>query len=177
MSTRSDAEVEQLIAQAQELLARFGTCDETDLPLVKQSLLPLIQKLVTRAQQCFRQGELDLSLKLNKVVLASSRILESRGGEAVTIYNMGLLYKEMKRSKAALDCFLQAREIEREQGDTKSEASSLKQIAELYLKLGQPEAALEHLQQLLAIQEKLVDKAGKAATQEIIDMIHEEMGK
>ncbi len=177
MSINLDAETKQLIARAQELLARYGASNESELPQVRQSLLSLIQKLVARAKQCFSQGQLDQSLKLNKVVLAASRILQSRGGEGVTLYNMGLIYKELNREEDALECFLQARQIEREQGDLKSETTSIKRIAELYLKLGQPEVGLEYLEQLKAIQIQMGDTAGETATQEIIDIIHEEMGQ
>lgn len=177
MPPTSDSEIEQIITQAKELLARYGASNEAELPSVKQSLLPLIQKMVEKAQQCFQWEELGKSLKLNKVVLAASRILQSRRGEAVTLYNMGLLYQKMERHQESVDCFLQACQIEREQGDLKNEASSLKRIAELYLKLGQPEVSLLHLQRLLAIQKELGDTAGETATREIIDIIQEEMGQ
>jgi tetratricopeptide (TPR) repeat protein len=172
-----DTEIAQIVARAQELLTRYGSSTEAELPPIRQSLLSFIQKMVARAKQCFSQGQLDQALKLNKVILSASRILESRGGEGVTLYNMGLIYQKMEQPQDALDCFLQARRIEREQGDLKSQVASTKRIAECYLKLGQPEVALEYLEQLKAIQIQFGDKAGENATQEIIDIINEEMGK
>ena len=176
MSRSLDVEIKQIIARAQNLLEKYGISNETELPKVRQSLLSLIQKMVARAKECFNMGQLDQSLKLNKVILTASRILQSRGGEGITLYNMGLIYQKMERHQDALDSFLQARRIEREQGDWKSQASSTKRIAECYLKLGQPEVAIEYLEQLKVIQIQIGDAAGERVTQEIIDVIQEEMG-
>jgi tetratricopeptide (TPR) repeat protein len=177
MSIPFDDEIQHLITQALDLLTRYGASSETELPKVKQALLSHIQTMVTKYRQCYDQNQLDSALKLSKVILAASRLLESRGGEAVTLFNQGLIYEKMQRLQDALNSFLQALQIEQEQGNLRSESKSLKRIADLYMKLGQPETALTHFKQLFAVQDMLGDKAGKTATQEIIDIIQEELGQ
>jgi len=74
-----------------------------------------------------------------------------RSGEAVTLNNIGEVYRRIGQPQEALTYFNQALPIRQEVGDRSGEATTLSNIGGVYNGIGQPQKAITHLEQSVQI--------------------------
>jgi tetratricopeptide (TPR) repeat protein len=87
----------------------------------------------------------------NQALPLWQRSAGERGGEALTLNNMGRAYADLGKKQKALETYNQALSIWREVGNRQGEASTLNNIGRLYRDLGQQQSALDYYNQALPV--------------------------
>lgn len=100
---------------------------------------------------------LDSSLKAN-------RLLGNRGGEGVTLSNLGTAYAALGDIRKAQELYKQALVIDREIGDRRGEGADLHNLGLSYYELGHVQEAVEFFEHALNINREIGDRRGEGAT-------------
>ncbi|HKQ92607.1 MAG TPA: tetratricopeptide repeat protein, partial [Blastocatellia bacterium] len=100
-----------------------------------------------------------------------------RGGEAVTLNNIGLVYWSLGEMQKALEKFNESLPISRALGDRSEEATTLNNIGEVYRSLGEVQKALEKLNESLPIYRTVGDRSGEATTLNNIGLVYQSLGE
>ena len=89
-------------------------------------------------------GKKQKSFEVYNQALAIWRELGSHQGEALTVNNIGRLYRDLGQHQTALDYYNKALPLWREVGNRNGEALALSDIGRAYADLGQPAKALDY---------------------------------
>ncbi|HUQ57880.1 AfsR/SARP family transcriptional regulator [Lentzea sp.] len=89
-------------------------------------------------------GSTDDFLRLFGIALEAARRSQDRYGEAVSLHNLGVTYKNMHRLDDALDLLHRAWRIRQERGDHFGLAVNCSELAAVHLRRGDPAAALRY---------------------------------
>ncbi|MEG4467650.1 CHAT domain-containing protein, partial [Microcoleus sp. AT9_B5] len=92
------------------------------------------------------------------------RATGDRGGEAVTLSNIGTVYDDLGEKLKALEYYSQSLPLRRATGDRGGEATTLGNIGIIYSALGEQQKALEYLGQSLSLSRAVGDRSGEAVT-------------
>ncbi len=101
----------------------------------------------------------------------------NRQGEALTLEDIGCLYRDLSQHQTALDYYNQALPIWREVGNRSGEALALSDIGRAYADLGQPQRALDYASQALPIFRDTGSRRGEAMTLNNMGRDHSELGE
>ncbi|MBX2980620.1 MAG: tetratricopeptide repeat protein [Flavobacteriales bacterium] len=124
------------------------------------------------ANELFRAGEQDSALRI------ADKLLEEGGAHArITAWILrGRDAQDAARFKEALNAYGEALALARSVGDDLSESRALNQLGNVYVKLGDHEAALRSALENLRLKERLADTAGVARAQHNLAIMYYEQG-
>jgi CHAT domain-containing protein len=105
------------------------------------------------------------------------RAVGDRGGEAITLNNIGRVYDDLGEKQKALDFYNQALPIRRAVGDRGGEAITLNNIGLVYDALGEKQKALDYYNQALPIVRAVGDRGGEATTLNNIGILYRDTKK
>jgi CHAT domain-containing protein/Tfp pilus assembly protein PilF len=105
------------------------------------------------------------------------RAVGDRGGEAITLNNIGLVYDDLGEKQKALDYYNQALPIYRAVGDRRGEATTLNNIGLVYNALGEKQKALDFYNQALPILRAVGDRRVEATTLNNIGAVYNALGE
>ena len=105
------------------------------------------------------------------------RAVGDRGGEAITLNNIGRVYDDLGEKQKALDFYNQALPIRRAVGDRGGEATTLNNIGAVYDALGEKQKALDYYNQALPIRRAVGDRGGEAITLNNIGILYRDTKK
>jgi CHAT domain-containing protein len=100
-----------------------------------------------------------------------------KGGEALTLNNMGRAYADLGQKQNALDAFSRALGIWRTVGNREGEALTLNNMGRLYRDLGLQQTALDYYNQALPIWRETGTKAGEGLALNDIGRAYADMGQ
>ncbi|MEG4444159.1 CHAT domain-containing protein, partial [Microcoleus sp. AT9_B4] len=109
-------------------------------------------------------GEKQKALEYYSQSLPLRRAVGDRGGEAVTLSNIGTVYDDLGEKLKALEYYSQSLPLRRATGDRGGEATTLGNIGIIYSALGEQQKALEYLGQSLSLSRAVGDRSGEAVT-------------
>ncbi|MEG4280515.1 CHAT domain-containing protein [Microcoleus sp. MON1_C1] len=101
----------------------------------------------------------------------------NRGGEAVTLNNIGLVYSELGEKQKALEYYTQSLPLSRATGDRRGEAVTLSGIGLVYSELGEKQKALEYYTQSLPLRRAVGNRGGEAVTLNNIGLVYSDLGE
>ena len=104
------------------------------------------------------------SLDVFNRALSLWRSVGNRPGEALTLNNMGRLYRDLGQHETALDYYNQALPVWREVRNRIGEALALNDMGRAYADLGQGRKALEYFDQAVPIWRETGARRGEAVT-------------
>lgn len=125
-----------------------------------------------QANELFRSGEQDSALRIAEKLLVE-------GGPHARIAAWILRGRDAQdaaRFQEALNAYGEALSLARAIGDDRSESRALNQLGNVYVKLGDHEAALRSALENLRLKERLADTAGVARAQHNLAMMYYEQG-
>jgi CHAT domain-containing protein/predicted negative regulator of RcsB-dependent stress response len=100
-----------------------------------------------------------------------------RNGEAVTLNNIGLVYRSLGEMQKALEKYNEALPLRRATGDRSGEAQTLSNIGAVYWSLGETQKALEKYNEALPIRRAVGDRRGEAVTLNNIGLVYRSLGE
>src|SRR5262245_48334401 len=100
-----------------------------------------------------------------------------RNGEAVTLNNIGVVYRSLGETQKALEKYKEALPLRHEVGDRKGEAVTLRNIATVYRLLGEMQKALENFNEALPLCRAVGDRKGEAITLSGIGSVYQLLGE
>jgi len=100
-----------------------------------------------------------------------------RNGEAVTLNNIGLVYRSLGETQKALEKHNEALPLRRAIGDRSGEATTLNSIGVVYNSLGEKQKALEKFNEALPIYQAIGDRRGQVATLNNIGVVYLSLGE
>ena len=118
--------------------------------------------LLSQGNQHYRASQFRAALESWQQALAIYQTLGDRGGEAITLDNLGLAYHSLGQYQQAVEFHQQALAIDREIENPRLESSTLGNLGRTYFFLGQYQQSLELHQQALAIAREIGDLEGEA---------------
>ncbi|MBC7251576.1 MAG: tetratricopeptide repeat protein [Anaerolineae bacterium] len=122
-------------------------------------------------------GEYETALSSVQKALALHRRVGRRRDEAQALVRMGMIYADVLGDYSrALDCYQTALEIQQEIGDQWLLGTLMNDLGELLIRLGQFEAAEEHLQQAHALWQEIQDAEGLFDNLSNCAALHLELG-
>ncbi len=108
-----------------------------------------------------RMGNTGEAVRLSNQVLDACRKGSNASGEASALHRLGDAYRLMKRYDEAVTYYLDALAIRQRIGALRGQGVTHGEIAALYLETGQPELALEHCREALAMHDRTRDEAAR----------------
>ena len=138
-----------------------GVCLGDSSPLVAQSKeqgIALYNKAVQLRTKGQSGADREKALKLYQEALKIFERGKSEGWIAVTLFNVGDVYKSLAQYQKALEFFTKAQQVSKKIGNAKDEGVALDQIGQVYYALHDyPKAGLQFYEQGLAITRKVRD--------------------
>jgi tetratricopeptide (TPR) repeat protein len=122
-------------------------------------------------------GEVDEAMRLYRDALKIYEEVGDRAGLAVTLNNIGEVYRNTGQPDQALEYYHQVLPISEEVGDRGGIAQTLNNIGGVYSNIGQPDQALEYFNQALPILQEVGNRAGQAVTLNNIGMVYRSIGQ
>ncbi|MEG4814163.1 CHAT domain-containing protein [Microcoleus sp. K5-D4] len=125
------------------------------------------QKVYVEGLELYNQGTAEAlrgAIAKWEEALKLFRAVGDRGGEAITLSNIGKVYSDLGEKQKALEYYTQSLPLSRALGDRGGEARSLTSIGTLYSDSGEPQKALEYYSQSLPLSRGLGDRNGEATT-------------
>jgi CHAT domain-containing protein/predicted negative regulator of RcsB-dependent stress response len=104
------------------------------------------------------------ALEKSNEALPIFREIGDRGGEAVTLNNIGAIYRSLGETQKALEKYNEALPILRAVGDRSEEAITLNNLGLAYQSLGEMQKALEKYNEALPLRRAVGDRRGEAET-------------
>jgi tetratricopeptide (TPR) repeat protein len=96
--------------------------------------------------------------------LATHRAIGDRGGEAITLINLGGTYSALGEHQKAFEYYSAALALHIAAGDRESEATALHNIGASYHELGDNDSALTYYAQALQLRRAVGDRRGEGNT-------------
>ncbi len=118
-----------------------------------------------------------LGARLSQMQLAARRKAGDRGGEGVTLNNLGLLADRLGQPEEARHYYEQALAVLREVGDRGGEGTTLNNLGSLADHLGQPEEARRYSEQALTVLRKVGDRGGEGVTLNNLGLLADRLGQ
>ncbi|MFZ0819580.1 MAG: tetratricopeptide repeat protein [Candidatus Acidiferrales bacterium] len=103
--------------------------------------------------------------------------LDDKYGEALSLYSIGEVYRDLWENQKALDYFNQALPLERAVGDHAGEATTLNDVGFVYTHMGDKQKALDYYNQALPLRRAVGDRLGEARTLNNIGLIYSDLGQ
>ena len=122
-------------------------------------------------------GEQKKALEYYNQSLPLFRAVGDRGGEALTLSNIGGVYSQLGEQQKALEYYNQSLPLSRAVGDRSREALTLNNIGLVYSQLGEQQKALEYYNQSLPLSRAVGDRRGEALTLNNIGLVYSELGE
>jgi CHAT domain-containing protein/Tfp pilus assembly protein PilF len=122
-------------------------------------------------------GEKQKALEYYNQALPLLRAVGDRGGEAMTLNNIGAVYSSLGEKQKALEYYNQALPLRRVVGDRGGEATTLNNIGGVYDDLGEKQKALEYYNQALPLYKVVGDREGEATTLNNIGSVYSSLGE
>ncbi len=120
-----------------------------------------------------KQGELDKAMECHKKALEIDQKQKNNPfGIASDLANIGTLLKNKGDYAAALEYYLQARDLKRQVGDQRGVGSLTGNIGMLYSELGKNAEAMEYHTKAAEIWEKIGNRSGLATTYNNIGVVY-----
>ncbi|MBE9109471.1 tetratricopeptide repeat protein [Nodosilinea sp. LEGE 07298] len=135
------------------------------------------RRLKRQAMELSRTGEYEAALELLNQAIVLWRKVGDRRGEAISLSDSGLVYRNLSRYAEALEAYHQALGIQREIGDRNNEATALNNMGSIYYRLGDYPKALELYQESLNIREDIGDEHGQAFSLNSIGLVYQEQSQ
>ncbi|MGG6242687.1 tetratricopeptide repeat protein [Nodosilinea sp. AN01ver1] len=135
------------------------------------------RRLKRQATELSRTGEYEAALELLNQAIVLWRKVGDRRGEAISLSDLGLVYRNLSRYAEALEAYHQALDIQREIGDRYNEATALNNMGSIYYRLGDYPKALELYQESLNIREDIGDEHGQAFSLNSIGLVYQEQSQ
>ena len=117
------------------------------------------------------------ALPVFRDALRAYRASSNVRGEAITLGNIGVCYKNLGDYQEALRFHGQALQMKRALGDRNQEGRTLANIGQVYWKLADYPRALDHYHRALAIFEALKDPELQAAAINGMSLVYDELGE
>ncbi|NER53142.1 MAG: CHAT domain-containing protein, partial [Symploca sp. SIO1A3] len=109
--------------------------------------------------------------------LAIAREIKDRNGEAQSLNNLGIAYRNLGEYTQAIDYHQQSLAIAREISDRKREGQSLGNLGNAYFFLGEYTQAIDYHQQSLAIKREIKDRNGEGASLSSLGIAYDALGE
>jgi CHAT domain-containing protein/Flp pilus assembly protein TadD len=125
----------------------------------------------------YSHGFLNDALRFYEAELVIRKKLKDLSGEATTLNNIALIYRDLGDKQKAIEYYSQAIVLSRATSNRMSEASILNGIGALYDDLGQKQKALDYYNQSLPIMRSLNNTGGEAKVLSNIAAVFNSIGK
>ncbi|MGH9967538.1 MAG: CHAT domain-containing protein [Pyrinomonadaceae bacterium] len=145
----------------------------------RESKAEAARQAFAQAQQLSKQRSaesLQKAIEKYQEALQLYRSIGDRGGEALTLNNLGFSYQLIGENQKALDSYQQALSTYRASNDSSGEASTLNNLAAVYYGLGDRQKALDCLNQALPIFRASGDRSGEADAINNMGAIYDQLG-
>ena len=167
-----------------------GVCVDSTRVLAKDDLGKIAQsstaktdnaeRLFNEGMKLYQQGTADSlrqAIKKWEEALSLYRLLDDKKGQAISLNNIGEVYKDLGEKQKALKYFNEARLLYIAEGDKKGQASVLNNIGEVYSALGKKQDALKYYKEALHLSRAEGDKKREATSLNNIGGIYSALGK
>jgi CHAT domain-containing protein/tetratricopeptide (TPR) repeat protein len=138
------------------------------------------EKSLKEGLQLYQQGtaeSLKGAIAKFEEALKLYREAGDRGGEAVTLNNIGKVYSDLGEKQKALEYYSQSLPLSRAVGDPSLEAITLTNIGLVYSDLGEKKKALEYYIQALPLSRAVGNRLEEARTLNNIGLVYSELGE
>ncbi|QEI42976.1 Regulatory protein AfsR [Dolichospermum sp. UHCC 0315A] len=167
-----------------------GVCVDSTRVLAKDDLGKIAQsstaktdnaeRLFNEGMKLYQQGTADSlrqAIKKWEEALSLYRLLDDKKGQAISLNNIGEVYKDLGEKQKALKYFNEARLLYIAEGDKKGQASVLNNIGEVYSALGKKQDALKYYKEALHLSRAEGDKKREATSLNNIGRIYSALEK
>ena len=138
------------------------------------------EKAFDEAQQLYEEGTAESrrgAIAKWEEALLLFRKTGNLSREALTLYNIGVVYSSLGEKQKALTFYNQALLLRQQVGDQGGEAQTLNNIGNVYSSLGEKQKALTFLNQALSIRRQIGDQGGEAQTLNNIGLVYNNLGE
>ena len=143
--------------------------------LAQPSPTSQIQQLIQQSKEQSRQGNFAASIDTLQQLLTLTQQQNNQELEAWSLLGLGFNYNKTEQYQQALASYNRALAIYQKTNAPTGVATTLSNLATVYLDMGQPNEALNYYQQALTIFTELGDQTGVERTQNNIDEVNQRL--